>query len=235
MKKAPTLLAVALTATLLAARSDAAVFAFEFNTVGDTEGWTASTAPNPNGVVTGFAATTGIDGSTGVATSADVNIDPQVLRTGAGNTLTLPAGEMWSTMEVRFRQLSLNPGEPGVTSAPFNGNGTILFFNGATTNLGVAALATKTVNGTGAYVADTYNMTLTAETSGDWQVMLLDFSAAPTLKSQNLTAVRFDPVGNDAAKNFEIDYIRFASVPEPGSAVLSLMAATGLLLRRRRR
>ena len=46
--------------------------------------------------------------------------------------------------------------------------------------------------------------------------------------------MRLDPVGNDANKNFEVDYIRFQAVPEPSSALLSGLAA-GLLLRRRRR
>jgi hypothetical protein len=46
--------------------------------------------------------------------------------------------------------------------------------------------------------------------------------------------MRFDPVGNAAERNFEIDYIRFTSIPEPGAALLSLVAVAGFFLRRRR-
>ncbi len=185
--------------------------------------------------MTGFKQATGIDGTTGVITSDDVDIDPQVLRSGAGNIITLPAGEKWSSFEIRFRHLTANPGTVGVAGAPYDGNGTILFFNGSTANLGVGALATKTVNGSGVYAADVYTMTLTADPSGgEWQLLNVDFSAAPTLNSANITAVRLDPVGNSAAKNFEVDYIRIASVPEPGSMALAVLAGGSLLIRRRR-
>ena len=216
------------------ASSQAALVSFEFNTAGSTEGWTASAAP-ANALVTGFKQATGIDGTTGVITSDDVDIDPQVILSGAGNLITLPAGEKWSSFQVRFRHLTGNPGTVGVAGTPYDGNGTILFFNASTVNLGVGPLSTKTVSGTGAYAADVYTMTLTADPSGgEWQLLNADFSAAPTLNSANITAVRLDPVGNSAAKNFEVDYIRIASVPEPGSMALAVLAGGSLLIRRRR-
>ena len=88
--------------------------------------------------------------------------------------------------------------------------------------------------GGGAFAGDTYNFTLTGE-ADNWQVLNVDLTGAPTLNSAPFTAMRLDPVGNAAAKNFEVDYIRFqAAVPEPGSALLSGLAAGLLLLRRRR-
>ncbi len=68
---------------IAAGSASAALIAYEFNTVGDTEGWNASTAPDPNGVVTGFKAALGIGGD-GVLTSDDINIDPQLTKGGGG-------------------------------------------------------------------------------------------------------------------------------------------------------
>jgi hypothetical protein len=76
-------------------------------------------------------------------------------------------------------------------------------------------------------------MTLTAE-SDNWQVMVLDLSNAPVLNSGDITALRFDPIGNAAEKNFEVDYVRFQSIPEPASALLSVLGGMSLLARRRR-
>lgn len=218
---------------VLAVPAHAVMVSFGFNTAGSTEGWTASAAP-ANALVTGFKQATGIDGTSGVLTSEDVDIDPQILRSAA-NTITLPAGEKWITFETRFRHLSGNPGAVGSAAAAYNSNGTILFFNNATTNLGTGPLTSKTVTGTGAYAADTYTMTLTADPAGaEWQLLSVSFAAAPVLSTQNFSAIRFDPIGNDAAKNFEIDYLRMTSVPEAGSTVLALLAAGTVLGRRRR-
>lgn len=216
---------------IAAGSASAALVAYEFNTVGDTEGWNASTAPNPNGVVTGFKSALGINGD-GVLTSDDVNIDPQLTKGGAA---TLPIGDTWGSMTIRFRHLSDNPGAVGVTSTPYSLSGTLLFFNGTLENRtpGATGISTQTYVGTGAYAADSYGMTLTAE-SDNWQVMVLDLSNAPVLNSGDITALRFDPIGNAAEKNFEVDYVRFQSIPEPASALLSVLGGMSLLARRRR-
>ncbi|MDA7882197.1 PEP-CTERM sorting domain-containing protein [Akkermansiaceae bacterium] len=222
-----------LSASILASGiSSAALIAYEFNNPGDPEGWVASSAPAPNGVVTGFTTALGIDGVTGVATSADINIDPQLTRPGLA---TLPVGDTWATFTIRFRQLTLNPGENGVAGATLTTTGTLLFFNGTTANRtpGPTGIATQVYAGTGGYTGDTYTMTVTPE-ADNWQVITLDLTAAPTLNSQNLTNVRFDPVGNNAAGNFEVDYVRIQSIPEPGSVMLSALAGLGLLRRRRK-
>ena len=210
--------------------SSAALIAYEFNTPANTEGWNASTIGF--GAVTGFTTSLGIDGVTGVATSADIDIDPQLTRPGFAS---LPSGDTWTTLTIRFRQLTLNPGQAGVAGAPYSTNGTLLFFNGTVANRtpGPTGISTQVYAGTGAYAADTYTMTLTPE-ADEWQVMTLDLSAAPTLNGGDITNVRFDPVGNDAAKNFEIDYVRIQSIPEPSSLMLSALAGLGLLRRRRK-
>lgn len=220
---------------LSAAPLSAAVFSYEFNTPGNTEGWSTSTATTGLAVVSGFGQATGIDGTSGVLTSADVDMDPQIFRTGAGNVITLPAGEKWSIFTVRFRQLSANPSAAGVTSSAYSNNGTILFFNNSTNNLGTGGLNTKSVNGSGGFAGDVYTMTLTNDPAGaNWQLLEVNFSAATVLNGANITAVRFDPVGNDAAKNFEVDFIRLISVPEPGSVLLSLLGTAVAFARRRR-
>jgi hypothetical protein len=224
-------LGAAASAVLLIQPAAAVLVAFEFETAGDTEGWSGSTAP-ANAAVTGFGQASALGGGPGVLTSTDVDIDPQIVRSGSAIAST--AGESWTSVTIRFRQLSGNPQDAGTTSAPYDANGTILFFNNSTQNLGVGPLGTKTVAGGGAFAGDTYNLTLTGE-ADNWQVLNVDLTGAPTLNSAPFTAMRLDPVGNAAAKNFEVDYIRFqAAVPEPGSALLSGLAAGLLLLRRRR-
>lgn len=223
-------LGAAAAAVLLVQPAAAVLVAFEFETAGDTEGWAGSAAP-ANALVTGFGQAIALGGGAGVLTSSDVDIDPQIVR--SGGAIAFAEGESWSNITIRFRHLSGNPQDAGTTSAPYDANGTIIFFNNDTQNTGVGPLATKSVTGEGAYAGDVYNLTLTGE-ADNWQVLDIDLSGAPTLNSAPFTAMRLDPVGNDAAKNFEVDYIRFQSVPEPGSALLSGLAAGLLLLRRRR-
>ena len=217
---------------LAAGISSATIVAYEFNLPGNTQGWNASTGPVPNGVVTGFTAALGIDGVTGVATSADVGIDPQLSR---ANVASLPSGDSWATLTTRFRQLTLNPGEAGVAGAAYSTTGTILFFNGSLGNRtpGPTGISSQVYDGTGPFAGDTYTMTVTSE-ADNWQVMTLDLTAAPTLNSGDITNIRFDPVGNNAAGNFEVDYVRFESVPEPGSLMFSAFACLGLFRRRRK-
>ncbi|MDB4284308.1 PEP-CTERM sorting domain-containing protein [Akkermansiaceae bacterium] len=213
--------------------ASAATTSFNFNTVGDTEGFTASTTPT-GAVVTGFTAALGIDNTTGVLTSSDIEGDPQI---GFGsNTATLPSGDVWSTFSVRFRQLADNPGTVGVASATFSNAGLILFFNGTLQNRTPAAggISTQSYTGTGGiYASDTYGMTLTAQ-ADNWQLMTLDLSSAPGLGGTNINNFRFVPIGNTPAGNFEIDFVEFVSVPEPSSALLTALASSSLLLRRRK-
>jgi MYXO-CTERM domain-containing protein len=215
--------------------AQAAVVAFEFNTAGSTENWgVASTT-----IVTGFKQATGIDGTSGVLTSTDLTTaDPQITRTTAANTIVLPVGEQWSNFEIRFRQLNGNPAAAGVAAVPYVQSGTILFFNGSTANVGAGSIplgTTTTRTGTGAFAGDTYALSLVADPlGGEWYLLNVGFSSAPILRNQNITGVRFDPLGDSANKNFEIDYVRLTSVPETSSAALALLALGTTLVRRRR-
>lgn len=65
------------------------------------------------------------------------------------------AGETFTNIVMRFRQLSLNPGEVGVAGATYSNSGTLMFLSGR--NIG--ALSTGT-NGAG---AETVTKTLTAD------------------------------------------------------------------------
>ena len=230
MKRFPLLLSAFSALSLTG--SHAALISFEFETNGVTEGWGHS-APGPNGfgTVSGFTATTDVDGNVGVLTSSDINIDPQLTL----GTVALPSGDTWSSVTIRFRQLNDDP-QDGGDGAAYTTSGQLLFFNGTTANRtpGPTGISTQSYAGTGAYAADSYSMTVTQEDAVDfWQVMTLDLTAAPILNSGNITGVRFDPIGNNADGNFEVDYVRFNSIPEPGSALLSLLGLSLLGLRRR--
>ncbi len=206
--------------------ASATVITFGFDTVGDTEGFT--TQPSPaNAVVTDFTAALGIDSITGVLTSSDISIDPQI----NGPSVALPAGEVWSSISFRFRHLDGNP-QDGAASTTYNPNGTILFFNGSLSNLGTAAITTRTANGSGPFAGDVYQLTVTSQ-ADNWQLATLDLSNAPVLNSGDITSFRFDPIGNNANGNFEVDFVEFTAVPEPSSALLAALASLSLLARRR--
>ncbi|MFK7910922.1 MAG: PEP-CTERM sorting domain-containing protein [Akkermansiaceae bacterium] len=207
--------------TIAGSASAATTIAYEFNGA-TTEGWTGS------GQISGLSTTGAVSGSENVLTSSDITgIDP-MLNNAAGATLT--PGETWSTFTARFRLLDANAGSP----LAFVNSGTILIFNGNAGTNNSTAFATKSYNGNNALAGDVFNMTLTPEGSGEWQVVTVDFSNAPAFNSANISAIRFDPVGNDQVKNFEIDYIRLESVPEPSSTALLGLGLGGFLLRRRR-
>ncbi len=209
--------------------TQAAAISYEFNTLGSTEGWNGANS-------TGFGQTTGIDGTSGVLTADSVGNDPNV-NTG---TIPLTAGETWSDFSARLRHLNVNPMAP-IAAVPFAGSGTLLFFNNTTQIIVGDFTTAATVTGTGAYAGDTFNVSLIPDPSGDeWQLFTVDFSSAPTFNSQNINGVRFDILGNDIDKIYEIDYIRLTSVPltsipEPSSLTFSaLVVLTGLARRRRR-
>lgn len=219
----------------LAAPAPAATLfqAWEFNTAGSTEGWTLTNntaAPVTAGPALNQATTSNTPaGTEGIVTTADVvGVDPQVTY---NPDLILPGGESWDSIQLRFRQLTTNT---GASLGTFNNSGTLLFYNAATTNSG--NLSTKSYNGTGAYATDVFAMTLTADPDDpNWRLLSVSFAGAATLRSANITLLRFDAIGNNAANNFEVDYVRIYTtpVPEP-SATLALLACSPALLRRRR-
>lgn len=203
----------------------AAVVSYDFDG-GSSNGFAPGGAQTPithNAYINNLHATLGIDGTTTVLTSDDHNIDPQLVHLAA---ITVPVGETWTTFEMRFRQLSLNPGQAGVAGSAFSSNGTLVIIGGKNT--------TGISTGSQVVGADTFVKTLTAEASGEWQVYTIDL-AGTSIEGNDL-GLRIDPVGNDGTKNFEVDYVRLTSVgvPEPSSALLTALASLGLLARRRK-
>jgi len=162
---------------------DKQVWSWEFNAIGDTEGFTAVG-------VDSLTAANAINGSESVLTCADVTgVDPQ-LKYNAGNSSALaisPEGS-WKTLEVRLRQLDKNPGDAGVASLPFTINGTLVFINPGAAN-------SKNLGG----------IVVTKNEADNWVVASVNISY---LGRNDFISLRLDPVGNDATKNFEVDYIR---------------------------
>ena len=182
--------------------------AWEFNSPGDEEGWVG------NGNISGLTQATDIDSVNGVLTAADVTgNDPFITISSLG--LTPTAGQTWDTVVIRLRTLNDNPGAAGVDSEPFVEAGTRFGFNG----IGYAPLGTS-------------HPLITIETeTDDWRIVTIDLSGNGTT---TLNSIRFDPQGDLATRNFEIDYMRVNVVPEP--ATLGLIAGMGgalLFIRRR--
>ena len=197
------------TLLLAALGAQAASFNYEFNTPSDTEEWTA------NSDVTGLTQATAVDGGgVGVLTSTDVTGgDPHL---AAPTNLTLGAEETWDKIEFRFRLLDGNPGAGGAPLA-FVNNGTYLGIN-AGGSAGIAVFEDKTFAGPS---GDIYDLTIAADGTGEWQLLTLSFANAPTAAHSTIASIRFDLVGDDPAKNFEVDYIRVTALPLPPEVAFS--------------
>ena len=192
---------IRLTLLLAALGAQAASFNYEFNTPSDTEGWT------DNGQVVGLTQATAVDGGgVGVLTSTDVTGgDPHL---AAPTNLTLGAEETWDKIEFRFRLLDGNPGAGGAPLA-FVNNGTYLGIN-AGGSAGTPVFEDKTFAGPS---GDIYDLTIAADGAGEWQLLTLSFANAPSAAGLTIDSLRIDLVGNDQAKNFEVDYIRVTPIP----------------------
>lgn len=179
--------------------------------------------------VSGLTSASSIDGSTGVLTSGDVSLDPQL---GFGATslfdVALPAGfTAWDSLDIRVRHLNGNPGDAGVAAIPYNNSGTLLF---ARVDNSDTIVQGSTTNAPGSL------LTSVAEPNGEWIVLSYDFSGVAPTSTVGLG--RYDPFGNNAAGNFEVDFVRLTGVvaiPEPCSALLLGTTGCGLAFVRRRR
>ncbi|MCF7817028.1 MAG: hypothetical protein K9M54_04035 [Kiritimatiellales bacterium] len=193
---------------------------WEFNTAGNTEGFTTYSL---NSHLVGLTVTNAINGSESVLTCADIaGNDPQFYyNQGAANSaLFIPAGGgKWRTLEMRLRQINANPDEVGVVSQPFNISGTLL-----------GGFAPGFINLAGI----TPGPFCTIEAGADnWIVATYDISSFGT---NDLRALRVDPIGGASSNsNFEVDYIRIYSdelnygVNEPATIISSAVVAGGLL------
>jgi len=144
---------------------------WQFNTIGDVEGWTGT-------AVTNLKVTNTVSGSEIVLTSDGLTgLDPMLNKGGLINS----EGYYWTTVEMRVRHL-----DSGGNPIPFTSAGTVMVLNGVVFQ-GVPPWA------------------IFPEGSGEWVVCKIDISQ---FGNGNLNGLRMDPVGNDASKNFEVDYIR---------------------------
>ncbi len=165
---------------------------WEFNTSGDTEGFVGN---NRTTQIDGLTVANAISGTESVLTAADITgIDPQVVASGI--SIALPAGQSWGTAVIRLRQLTKNPGLPGVASTPWKFGGTTIYINDGG----------KNPKNSGLIQDSTAHVTIVQEEDG-WIVVTFDL-AEMGLGNTTITSFRLDPVGNSAGLNFEVDYIR---------------------------
>jgi hypothetical protein len=162
---------------------------WEFNLPGDTEGWSGDSGSDlHNSLTNGVVVTNAVSGSEVVLTTPDVTgIDPQLVNTETNSA----AGEYWSSIEIKVRQLDGNGGSPVVWSSL----GCALVINDAIQSIGIGGSSWDTV-----------------AASNEWIVTTLDL---PFVGTNDITSLRVDPVGNAANKNFEVDYIRLTTSPTP--------------------
>ena len=162
------------------------VHTWDFNSIGNTEGW----ADNGSGDIVGMTVANAISGSEVVLTSSDVQGTGDPMAVWNGPAIAAPGA--WTTWEVRFRQLSGNPSDP--TTEPVQPLDTLQVTFVANNSV-VINLATEVIS----YVPDA--------ASNGWVTAVFDISRVGTA---DLIALRIDPISN-IEFNFEIDYTKVFS------------------------
>ena len=184
------------------------IASYEFN--GANNGWTSTN------IVDAPALSTTTTDVIGEATSND----PQLKRVGL--TLDVTSGASWDSVVFRVRETETFGGAP----IAFDPVGLIVQINtgAGNTPVTISAAAISEVDSGGGY------FTVTADISG--------------VGTTQIKNIRLDPIGGAAANSnsetngnfFAVDFIQVndTSIPEPSSALLSLLAG-GLLFSRRRK
>lgn len=189
---------------------------WQFNTLGDVEGWNATQAAN-------FTVRAAINGTETVASAGTDGSDPKFQHP---DDITLPVDSSWHSFEFRFRQLNDDPTAVGVGAlTPYEENGTIVFFEGLTGgNVGSIPEVTP---GVGPY-------TINVESDG-WRTVTVSMSG---VSGTTLDRLRMDLVGS-ANLGYEVDYatLYISTIPEPSTyaCMLGMGALGGVLILRRRK
>lgn len=201
------------------------VFDSQFNTPGDTEGWT------PNFTVKGLVIADALGGSgESVLTSTGIQSqdDPMIFFPNA--TIALPeSASGWEAMTVRIRQIGTDGVTPVAFSTAHTNFAMLAGTGGGSTPWPVLFWDTAGGNVTVGQVTE----------SNEWNVFTFDLSAytAGDIKANE----RMDPFTSSSfLGNFEIDYVTItavgsAAVPEPSTIamVMGSFALIGVSLRRR--
>ena len=191
---------------------------WQFNTLGDDEGWTASRAGN-------LDVRAAVSGSETVLSTviSGSNADAKLFNPA----FTAPANFLnWNTLTYRFRQIDGDPTVGGTAPKAYDGTANRFDFPGwgfISGDLQTAA-------------ASDPDVTFTVEPSGEWIVFSVDVSSStnPSIGASN---VRLDPI-SVLGEGFEVDYVTLTAdvVPEPSAIALFLGAgALGFAVCRRRR
>lgn len=188
---------------------------WQFNTLGDTEGWTASSYHGA-----GFKVANAASGSEIVLTSDNLqNQNDSKLYSPTG-VLSLSVGATaWESYTIRIRQL----GTDNTTPVAFDTNGTIAM---------ISAGGVPTINPIHTPTTLGYSTApVTVENqASEWNLVSYDISA---YSGDIAGGFRMDPMAGTVGVpsslilgNFEIDYITItdnAVIPEPASFVLMLL------------
>ena len=196
---------------------------WQFNTPGDTEGWTGQ-----SWTVNNLKIATAQGGTESVLTCDNLQNQGDTKIYWPSDTTSLPGGATsWDKLTYRIRQIDTD----GTTPQAFDDGGTIALLSpGPFGN--VAPIPTATDAGA------TPPVTVTSQ-ADEWLLIEWDISAYTAdfnggIRVDPVTGVDDgDPGTNIYLKNFEIDYVTLTAVPEPG--VVGLLVLGGLLLLRKQR
>lgn len=189
----------------LPASAQTVVLEYDFETPGDTEGWSVL---NPGShPIAHFSQRNAVNGSEGVLYGEVSTNDPQLDLRQSG-VLTLPEGYSWGKAEFRVRHLEPD-GQGGFTPRAFSSSGAHF----------------SVLNASNAFQNLTNPLSV-RDGGGGWTWMTYSLAG---LGSGNMTPNRFDPIGGNAAIGdaFEIDHARFTAYPpaDPNSLnVVFIMA-----------